>query len=310
MQRLLSTTVLVGLLIATAAAFAVTERLKLEKSPITGTQVSPVFSPLCACAHAQATVSVRLRRADSVTVAVLDSRERRVRLLVDGARLARGTNVFRWDGRTEAGRRARDGTYFVEIHLSGQHRTILLPNRIQLDTLPPEVRNVALDHGTFSPDGDHQSDAVRIRYELSKGARAVVFLRGRQILKTYRHPATGEVAWNGIAHQRRLPPGTYALELGAIDPAGNATPAAKRWGFRVTIRYIALANRRISGVKAGARFDIGVSTDARRYRWRLGSRKGVASGPVLKLRAPTTPGRYTLTVSERGHADRAAVIVG
>ena len=54
---------------------------------------------------------------------------------------------------------------------------------------------------------------------------------------------------------------------------------------------------------------IGVSTDAKRYSWRLGVRKGVASTPVLSLLAPSRKGRYTLTVSERGHVSRAAVFV-
>ena len=40
LQRLLTTATLVGLLVATAAAFAITERLKLTKSPIYGTRVS------------------------------------------------------------------------------------------------------------------------------------------------------------------------------------------------------------------------------------------------------------------------------
>ena len=37
MQRLLTTVTLVGLLVATAAAFAITERLKLTKSAVYGT---------------------------------------------------------------------------------------------------------------------------------------------------------------------------------------------------------------------------------------------------------------------------------
>ena len=48
---------------------------------------------------------------------------------------------------------------------------------------------------------------------------------------------------------------------------------------------------------------IGVSTDAKRYTWQLGRRHGKASSPVLRLQAPTTRGRYTLTVSERGHVE-------
>ena len=45
MQRVLTTATLVGLLVATAAAFAITERLKLVKSPIYGTEITSVFSP-------------------------------------------------------------------------------------------------------------------------------------------------------------------------------------------------------------------------------------------------------------------------
>ena len=69
MQRLLTTAILVGLLVATAAAFAITERLKLAKSPIYGTQISKTgFSPTCGCARGQANISIKLRRADNVTV--------------------------------------------------------------------------------------------------------------------------------------------------------------------------------------------------------------------------------------------------
>src|SRR5206468_6161428 len=66
------------LLVATAAAFALTERLKLVKSPIYGTVISPVFSPTCRCELSTATVSLKFRRRDSVTVTVMRSEERRV----------------------------------------------------------------------------------------------------------------------------------------------------------------------------------------------------------------------------------------
>jgi hypothetical protein len=98
------------------------------------------------------------------------------------------------------------------------------------------------------------------------------------------------------------------LSIGAVDLAGNAIPAAQRAQVQVTIRYITLANRRITAA-AGKRFEIGVSTDARRYGWLLGSRHGFAHGPVLRLRAPKQPGRYVLFVTEHGHSDRAVVTV-
>ena len=100
----------------------------------------------------------------------------------------------------------------------------------------------------------------------------------------------------------------YMLEMGAVDPFGNSTPVAERMRVTVEIRYIALAAHRIV-VAAGHRLVIGVSTDAKRYAWRLGKQKGHSRSHVLNVRASTRPGRYTLVVEERGHVDRAAVFV-
>ena len=310
MQRLLTTATLVGLLVATAAAFAVTERLKLTKSPIFSTVVSPKagFSPTCGCARGRATIRFKLRHPDAVSVRILDSHKSTVRVIVDGVQASRGLNVFKWDGRTGGNVIAKDGRYSAEIHLAGQHRTIILPNPIQLDTTAPVVKSVTTNRDAFSPDGDHQADFVRIRYELSKSAHVNLYLDGQRILRTNRHPVTGSFSWFGVAGGKVLPPGSYTLEIGAVDAAGNSTPVADRQRFRVQIRYIELASKRIV-VQAGARFAIGVSTDATRYTWKLGRRKSFATGPVLRLKASTLRGRYTLTVSEHGHVDRAAVIV-
>jgi hypothetical protein len=306
LQRLLTTITLVGLLIATAAAFAITERLKLTKSPIANTLIYPksAFSPTCGCTKGKTTIRVRLRRADAVTLRIVDSRKHQVRTVVEGVETRRGFARFRWDGRTDRNVIARDGLYRAEIHLARQHRTILLPNRIRLDTRPPEVQSVHVNRDFFSPDGDKQADFVRITYELSKPAHVLLYLDDERILRSYRHPARGSLSWLGD----HLPAGTYTLYLGAVDSAGNSTPIAGRVRFRVTIRYIELAAKRLV-VKSQERFEIGVATDAKRYTWKLGKRHGTARTPVLSLEAPQQRGRYTLTVEERGHVSRAAVIV-
>jgi len=309
LQRLLTTTILVGLLVATAAAFAVTERLKLTKSPLMpGTRVSKVFSPACSCARSRANIRIKLRRADLLTVTMLDARKQPIRTLVDGVDARRGLSFFHWDGRTDGNVVARDGTFYAEVHLASQHQTIVLPNRIELDTTKPLVKNVTLNRDEFSPDEDGQADHVRISYDLSKPAHVLVYLDGHRILLTHAHQASGSVTWKGNAQGLQLPPGAYTLEVGARDLAGNSTPLADRWRVHVRIRYIQLATHRIVAT-AGERFVVGVSTDASRYSWRLGRRKGFASGPVLRLRASDRRGRYTLTVTERGHSERAAVIV-
>lgn len=309
MQRFLSTATIVGLLIATAAAFAITERLKLTKSPITGVFVSNTFSPTCGCARVRANISVKLRHGDSVTVRIDDSRRRVVRTLVIDDPVPRGRTVFRWDGNTDAGVRAPDGVYLVQIHLAARHRTILLPKQIVLDTTPPQVDSAAPNRTQFSPDGDHQADAVSVDYTLSEPAHVLVFLDGTRIVRSHLHRAQSAFTWSGRANGRLLPPGVYTLTVGAVDLAGNSTPLDRRARVRIELRYIRLANGRISGVAAGGRFDIGVTTDARQYGWKLGARKGVAHGPDLSLRAPARPGNYRLTVTERGHSDTAIVVV-
>ncbi|HJX49472.1 MAG TPA: FlgD immunoglobulin-like domain containing protein [Gaiellaceae bacterium] len=309
MQRVLTTATLVGLLVATAAAFAITERLKLVKSPITGTHISAVFSPTCGCARKRANISVKFRHRDVVTVSILDSKLKPLRTLVAGQSVPRGRSVFRWEGLTDFGDKAPEGTYRVEIHLERQHRTILFPDRIRLDTTAPQVDDAHPNRLQFSPDGDQRADSVSINYVLSERAHALVYVNGQQVIRSRFDPTKGAVLWSGRVDKMLLPPGVVTLEVGAVDIAGNITPAADRARVRLEIRYITLANHHIVGVRAGKVFEIGVSTDAKLYAWRLGARHGVKAGPLLRLLAPQQKGRYTLTVRELGHVDSATVLV-
>ena len=95
MQRVLSTVTLLGLLVATAAAFAITEHLKLQKSVLYGIQVSAgrtpevhpglptVFSPVCNCPTNVARLGIKLRHADRVTVRIVDADGHTVATRVD-----------------------------------------------------------------------------------------------------------------------------------------------------------------------------------------------------------------------------------
>jgi hypothetical protein len=304
LQRILSTAVIVGLLAATAAAFAITERLKLTKSPLTGTHVVRGYvSPL---AHTTAAVNVRFRRSDRTTVTMLDSHRHAVDTIAYRVLVPRGRRTFTWNGLTDAGARAKDGTYRMEIHLANQHRTILLPNPIVLETRQPAVLDAGAARPVFSPDRDKQSDTVTIHYKLSEDAHVVVSVNGQRIIRGRSHKTKDKVTWGGKVHLKLLPPGTYVLTVSAVDLAGNT--AKKVQHVSVTLRYIALGAKRVV-VPAGGRVRIGVSTDAKRYRWTLGARSGKGSGRVLKLRAPTAAGTYRLTVSENGHVDTASVVV-
>jgi hypothetical protein len=307
-QRLLTSVTLVALLVATAAAFAVTERLKLTKSALMpGTKISRRFSPVCGCARVHANIRIVLRRADTLTVTVIDAGGNDVVELAH-ASYPRGEAKFRWDGLNAVHDRAREGAYRVKVHLERQHQTYVLPNEIRLDTTAPHIVSVTPNRQEFSPDGDTQADFLRLAYTFSEPAHVAIFLGGRRVLYTLSHKQTGTVTWKGIGRHGRLRPGRYTLEVGAVDLAGNRTSTHERWRVHVRIRYLTLANTRIVA-RAGRRFEVGVSTDALRYHWRLGAREGRAGGAVLRLTAPKKPGRYVLTVSERGHLDRAKVVV-
>jgi FlgD Ig-like domain len=306
LQRVLTTVTLLGLLVGTAAAFAITEHLKLIKSPIAGTRVSKVVSPVCQCADSKALIQIRLRHADHVTVTILDSNLHKVATVASREDVPRRTpHQFFWDGRTAAGTAAPDGVYRPEVHLIGARHTFLLPNRIVLDTTVPKVLSASGGDGVLFPGSGR---SLAIRYALSEQANAVVYLGRRQIIRGRPTRERDKVKWAGIVDDKPAPAGTYVLSVGARDAAGNETPAAERKTVTVVVRYIDVTPKVLS-VRSGARFAVRVDTKAPRYTWRLGRRHGAKRTSRLRLRAPSNRGTYRLFVSEQGHTAVALVRV-
>lgn len=305
MQRLATTLLVLALLGGTAAAFAVTEGLKLEKSPILAPRIDKVFSPVCDCRTRVADIVFRLRKPDKVRVEIVRG-PTVVRTLVAGKRLRRGWVHYTWNGRDDAGNFALQGTYKPRVHLDAQHRTIVLPNDMRVDTTAPRVTIASAEPLVFSPDGDGRRDRVVVRYRLSERAHAILLVDGRRYLFTRWQRPKSSVDWSGKLDGRALPAGVHRLQLVAQDLAGNVS--GPKPPVVVRIRYIELARTTIRA-KAGTRFGVRVSTDARRFRWRLGKRSGTARPGLLVLRAPRAAGRLRLYVEEHGHADRALVVV-
>ncbi len=301
--QLLIVLVLLG---ATAAAFAVTERLKLERSPITGTRVDRVFSPVCECARDVAVISFVLRRRETVTVDILDADGRSVSTLVRARREPAGRVSYTWDGHDNAGRIVLEGRYHPRVQLERNGRTIVLPNPIRVDTTAPRIRIVRVVPRVFSPDGDGRRDRVTATYEVDEPARAMMLVDGeRRVLSRFR-PLRGKLVWFGLVNGHSVLPGTYEIRLRAVDRAGNRS--ARTRAVTVKLRYVELSRDRIE-VGAGKRFSVRVSTDAPSYRWLFAGDRGAGKRQVLVLRAPETPGNYTLFVSVAGRADKAEVVV-
>jgi len=303
--RIASTVLVVALLAATAAAFALTQGLKLQKSPIFGTRVQPVFSPVCECDRETARIAFKLRDSSRIDVSIVDGGVV-VRTIERGRSYPKGPVEIEWDGRDDAGRMLPEGEYLPRVHVHSGRQTITLPNPIRIDVTAPVLQDVSVRPRVVSPDGDGRSDRVTVRYRLSEPGRGMLYVNGKRRALT-RFPRTEEtIVWNGKAAGRPVRAGVHSLQLAAFDPAGNVTDRTS--AVPVVIRYVTLGRTRIP-VAAGAPFAVRVSSDARRVRWTLGGRSGFAAPGTLRLRAPLQKGQFTLTVSANGHTARAAVFV-
>jgi hypothetical protein len=298
--------IVLALLAATAAAFAVTERLKLERSPVTGTRVDRVFSPVCECARDVAVVSFVLRRRETVTLDILDRQGRSVRTIVRNRREPAGRVSYTWDGRDNLERVVPEGVYRPRVQLERNGRTIVLPNPIRVDTTAPRITLVRVFPRVFSPDSDGQRDRVTASYRIDERARAVMLVDTRQRVQSKFRRVEGKLVWFGRINGRVVRPGIYEIRLRAVDRAGNRSVRTR--AVPVRVRFVELSRERIE-VGAGRRFSVRVLTDATSYRWLFAGRRGVGTRQVLVLRAPDEPDSYTLYVTAGGSAARAEVEV-
>lgn len=307
MARFAPAALVAALLAATALAFVYTESLKLTPSPILGTRVLPkVISPVCKCETDAAVIAFRLREGDDLDVEVIDEGGEVVRRLVEREAQPRGPVSFVWNGRNDVGAVVPEGAYRPRIKLRRQHRTIVLPNPIRVDTTPPSIAITRLAPRVFSPDGDARSDRVVARYRVDEPSRVSLYVDGKRTVLKKGRKTEGTIDWFGRNGGKPFPQGPYTLQLGAVDIAGNEGRRTR--AKVVVIRYLALGRTSIVATPGG-RFAVLVLTDAARVTWKLGGRTGVARPGTLRLRAPLQPGRFTLTVTANGNSVRAAVFV-
>jgi hypothetical protein len=300
--RVLPIVVVLALLGCTAAAFAVTEGLKLERSPISNTHVGKKIAP-DSLANKTVPIAFLLRKPDRVTVELVNGSGDIVRTLVRSRHEPSGNVRFLWNGRNDNREVVPDGVYRPRVHLANAHKTIVLPNPITMDATAPFVRLVSVTPRVISPDGDSVRDHVRIRYQTSERARALLYVDGDFRSRVRAYVRAGKIDWP--RGSLRLAPGRHLIRLRALDLATNVGPPSR--ALPVFVRYIELRPQALR-VKTGKRFGFRVLTDAKGYSVHLGSLHARRSGRLLILRAPA-PGRYVLRVAERGHVAKAVVTV-
>jgi hypothetical protein len=304
--RVLSTAVVLALLTATALAFVVTERAKLEKSPIMGTKVTPIFSP-SGVGPKTADVIFRLRTSERIEAWIQDSKGRRVRDLQAPRTFKRGSELdLVWNGFTDSGTLVPDGVYMPVVKLS--HRVFVLPSSIVLDTKPPVITVRHPQYPILSPDGDGRRDSFTVPYRINERAQGILYVNGTRVVLTRSRKQAGVMNWDGKLGPppRAVRPGRYVLTVAARDEAGNES---KPYPFAIAqVRYITLARDRVV-VRPGGKFALRVSTDAPFVRWTLHGRTGTQRAGTLRFTAPKSAGVYRLYVIAGSHAAKCTVVV-
>ncbi|WP_455383603.1 FlgD immunoglobulin-like domain containing protein [Salinispira pacifica] len=142
-----------------------------------------------------------------------------------------GTNLpasVEWDGRTQSGSRAADGSYTARLQVeydNGNLSTAVAPGII-LDTTPPSA-SVSASFKLFSPNGDGRKDVIPITQSTSTENRWVgeILNSSGKTVRTYEWSGRApSFAWDGKDDNGNLvPDGSYSYRLTASDPAGNRT---------------------------------------------------------------------------------------
>lgn len=301
MARVLPTVVVLALLGCTAAAFAVTEGLKLERAPVFETKVGKVVAPDSA-SNASVPIQFQLRKPDRVTVEIVNGNGEVVRTITRSRPERRGVLLFSWNGRGDNGEVVPDGFYRPRVHLAKERRTILLPNPIRMDATPPLIRLVSARPRVIAPFG--KSGFTRITYQTSERAQALLYVDGQPKTHVRRFVRAGKFIW-GPRAARYLRPGPHRIRLRSIDFATNIGPPSR--ALTIVVRGVELRPH-VVRVSAGRRFGFRV-LNAQRYAVHFGSSHRQHRGPLLVLRAPKQPGRYVLRVATDGHVARAVVVV-
>jgi hypothetical protein len=317
------------LVVATVAAFFVTQRLK-RSTPVIRKISLPVYvSPNGDGRKDRAKIRFFLPKADRVTVSMTDANGDEVRRLAD-RHLSRGRHRFRWNGRDSSGAIAPDGTYFLRVLLNGEGRGTSTRRGIRLVTKPPVAKLLSVAPNRVQPGA---RNVVNIHYSGPSNPKPLFTVYRTdgpgppRVVRRF----TGTIGSTDAEWDERLqsgkpaPPGTYAFAVTVQNKArvSGSSPrrlppapatAAPRTG--VTIAGIA-ATPPLVPVRAGSAVRVPFTGASGRVQWRLRSlaagrhgkplARGARRPPALRVRLPRKldTGLYEL----RLRAQRSSVAV-
>lgn len=315
------------LVVATFAAFVITQRLKRTPPVVQGVTRTKFFSPNGDDTRDIARFSFKLKRADEVTVAIVGEDGGAIRTITDNRPLGSYERVrLSWDGLDNDGRAAPDGPYRIKLGLRREGRSVVVPATMRLDNTPPEptVTSIGPDDGPgpeIVPATSGHSATIRFAGPTKTTPRFFIYrtdLPKPQLVDRFDGRSGSNVGhWDGRIAGKRAPAGTYLVALRVRDRAGNYGTGPRRLPpFRaeihgrpgITVRYVAV-HPPSAPVRGGQIATFTVDTRGRRYSWsvrRLGNprvlRRGSSRKDELKLHAPRgNSGVYLLTARTGSH---------
>jgi hypothetical protein len=224
------TVLAVTLLIGSVAAFTYTQKLKLERSPVSTARFDRWLSPECDCPRETTRLTFRLRERERIDATIVDADGDFVRTLLTAVEQESGRVEMEWDGRDEAGRIVPDGDYRVRVRMRDERRTIVIPTEVHVDTVAPKVRLNGVSSTTLRP-----GDPIEFRYETNEFGRPLLLVDGKVAARGgERKPGRKTVIWAGRVRRDLLPPGIYSVSLLVEDSAGNRSEPTTATHIAVT----------------------------------------------------------------------------
>ena len=173
--------------------------------------MTKIFSPTCECDTNFAAIRFRLRKAERLTLSIVDEKARRTCGRSSGpCGGSSGRGLARpGTGDVGAGAVVPDGAYRARVHLG--YRTIFMPNRIRVDTTPPVVQ--VAPRRAARPRAGEAAEGSLSRRRAGSGLR----LPERQA-----RPAGGStrLKWK-VEGPVRARPGKYRVTVTARDCCGQ-----------------------------------------------------------------------------------------
>jgi hypothetical protein len=227
------------ILVASTAMFALAESRKLDRAPIKALVLSSgprvqghprpaVFSPTCNCTSDYARIEFRLGKPGPLEAWIVSPAGAVVKQIASFKDVRRV--ALRWDGKTESGAVAKDGSYRLRLKVAGALRT--LPVFVVVDTKAPRFSGTLLRR-KLVPLGYTVDDKTLVSWRSPEQLFHITVVarlgsRTQRVL-VKRHSKTGSVDWprttcdaSGTCHRVKAAEGDWKLQLVASDQAGNA----------------------------------------------------------------------------------------